>query len=68
MSSFQDMCFLFTITLRQKPKGVTCSRRRTGHVSVELQDGELSCSTPSTRNSFGLLYQDYCERHLVSYL
>jgi len=32
MSSFPDFCacVTFTITLRQKPKGVTCSGRRTG--------------------------------------
>ena len=50
------VCFLITITLRQKPKGVTSSRRWTGTVPVELQDRELACSTPTTRNSFGLLY------------
>ena len=29
MSSYQDLGFLFTIPLRQKPKGVMRSRRRT---------------------------------------
>ena len=41
MSSF--MCVSFTITLRQKPKGVTRSRRRTSSLSVELQDRERAC-------------------------
>ena len=31
------------------------SRRRTGSLSVELQDRERACSTPITSNSFGLL-------------
>jgi len=34
------MCIPFTFTLRQKPKGVTRSRRRTGSLSVELLDRE----------------------------
>ena len=34
MSSFQDLCVSFTITLRQKPKKVTRSRRRTGFLFV----------------------------------
>ena len=29
-----DLCVSFTITLRQKPKAVTCSRCRTGSLSV----------------------------------
>ena len=46
------MCVLFIITLRQKFKRVTRSRRRTGS----------GYFTPTTRNSFGLLSQSYCER------
>ena len=34
MSSFQDLYVSFTITLRQKPKEVTRSRRRTGFLFV----------------------------------
>ena len=34
MLSFQDFFVLCTITLMQKPKGVTCSRRRTESLSV----------------------------------
>ena len=44
----------FTITLRQKPKGVTFSRRR---------DSLSLCSTPTTRKSFGLLPKGICERN-----
>ena len=53
----------FIITLRQKPKGVTRSRRRTGYLFVELQDREKACTRPTTRNSFGLLPQGYFERN-----
>jgi len=44
------------------PKEVTLSRRRTGSLSLEMQDRERACSTLTTRNSFGLLPQGYCER------
>ena len=54
--------FSFTITLRQKPKGVT------------RMLGEKACSTLHECNSFGLLPQGYCEGktlkgiHLLFYL
>ena len=40
------MCVSFTITLKQKPKGVTLSQRRTGSLSIDLQDRQRACSTP----------------------
>ena len=46
------MCVSFTITLRQKPKGVTHSLRRT-----ELQDRDCERNTHKSK-----------KRHLVSYL
>ena len=42
------MCFSFTITLSPK--------------KLRLQDSERTCSTPTTRNSSGLLPLGYCER------
>jgi len=41
------------------------SRLRTGSLSVKLQDRVRACSTPATRNTFGLLPQGYCERKHV---
>ncbi len=52
--------FSFTITLRQKPKGVT--RNVEQALSVNLQDREMACSTPTARNSFGFLSKGYCEQ------
>ena len=52
MSSFKDLCDFY---VWQKPKGVTHSCRRT-------RQRERACSTPTTRNSFVLLRQDFCER------
>ena len=52
MSSFQNFCGpkeLRTVGVEQA-------------LSVELQDRERACSTPTTRNSFGLLPQGNCER------
>ena len=57
------MCVLFTIILRQMSKGVLRSRRKTGYLSVELQDRERACSTQTSRNSFGLLPQGYYEQN-----
>ena len=72
---FSRFVFLsFTITLRQKPKGVMCSRRRTGSLCVELQD--RAWSTLTTHNPFGLLsssglililYPVYCNTNLDLY-
>ena len=64
MSSFK-ISISITITLRQKSNGVTRSRRRTGSLSVELQDREKACSMQTTRNSFGLLHLGYCERNTL---
>ena len=62
MSPFQDYRIIsITITLRQKPKGVKHSWSRIGTLSVNLQDRERACSTPTTRNFFGLLPHGYCE-------
>ena len=44
-------------------KGVLRSRRKTGSLSVELQDRERACSTQTSRNSFGLLPQGYYEQN-----
>ena len=49
MSSFQDfLCLTFTITLRQQPKGITCSgcRTKTGRKPVlrRLHLAPLGCS------------------------
>ena len=52
MSSFQNFCGpkeLRTVGVEQA-------------LSVELQDRERACSTPTTRNSFGLLPLGNCER------
>ena len=64
MSSFK-ISISITITLRQKSNGVTRSRRRTGSLSVELQDREKACSMQTTRNSFGLRHLGYCERNTL---
>ena len=75
MSSFKD---LRVLTQRQKPKGVTGNRHRTDSLSVQFQDRERSSLFyATTRNSFGLQPQGFCERkihkilkrrHPVSYL
>ena len=41
------------------------SRRRTGSLSVELQDRERACSTPITSNSFGLLPKSIVNEKLI---
>ena len=47
------------------PKGVTRNRRRTGSLSVSSFYREKVCSTPTTRNSYGLLPQDYCDLTVI---
>ena len=50
--------------MKQTPKGVARSLRRTDALSVELQDRELHCSTSTTRNSFGRLRIIVNEKHI----
>jgi len=47
------MKLVFTITLRQKPRGVSCSRRR-----LQIK---RACSTAPAQNSSGLLPEGFCE-------
>ena len=56
MSPFQD----FGVFRSQLP--VDRSLKEISACSLDLQDGERACSTPTARNSFGLLPQGYCER------